>query len=125
MTEKKATLKAEFLLDEAGKPRATAEGGRTHYEIRLFVDDAPETAFAVNYELYEDYFLPLRESVRKRQSFDEEITSYGDYEVRAEVRTREGRRVRLQRQLSEALRDGMSKAITPSVEGALKRIRGS
>lgn len=124
MKEKKPRLMAQFVLDESGEPRATTESGRTHYGIRLFVDDAPETAFAVNYELHEDYFIPVRESVQP-QNFDEEITSYGDYEVCAEVRTRKGQRVPLRRRLSEALRDGMGADTTASVKLALERIRKS
>lgn len=78
---------AHFLLDPEGKPRAIDRNGLKHYFIQLNIAHAPTDAYAVTYKLHESYYDPERES-REPGGFSEEITSYGDYQVNAEVRTK-------------------------------------
>jgi hypothetical protein len=81
----KPTLKARFLLDRNGNPRFEDDGEHKHYEIELYIDDAPDDTFAVTYILDESYYDPVVESKKKDASFGEEITSYGDYVIFAKV----------------------------------------
>lgn len=77
---------AAFQLDGEGRPIAMVRNNRRHYKIRLFMEDVPQDAYAVTYKLHESYYNPTREVRRGATKFEEQITSYGDYVVKAEVR---------------------------------------
>jgi hypothetical protein len=119
----KPTLEAEFILDDQGIPVAIQAGDRTHYKIRLFVNDAPDDTYAVTYQLHESYYDPVRETRDRSNGFEEEITSYGDYTIQARLRTKKN---------VETLADSLGGALTrhhspPSsnsaIENALRNIR--
>src|SRR5262249_17412858 len=57
----------------------------THYRIKLWVEGAPTDTRSVTYRLHESYGEPLRE-VSRGPSYDEEITSYGDFTLKALIR---------------------------------------
>ncbi len=78
-----ARLSARFLLTDVGEPQYVEVDGRTHYWIRLSVSGAPEDARAVTYELDETFRQPTRESDDRSRDFAVDITSYGDFRVRA------------------------------------------
>ncbi len=120
----KPTLVAKFLLDAQGVPIVAFKGDPSHYLIELAVTNAPADTYAVTYELHESYYEPVRESRRRSEHFSEEITSYGDYNVRATVRGKARSQVILA-ELSEALRHGHGRNPPPEVAKALKDIEGN
>ena len=116
----KAKIRAEFVLD-GDRPTSYDSGKHTHYKIALWIDGAPEDTHAVNYELHESYRDPLRES-RTKPEFDQEITSYGDYVIRAKVRRRRGVDV-ASAKLADALEETYGSSTTPEIKKALDSIR--
>jgi hypothetical protein len=115
-------LVARFILDSKGAPKVAYQGDAPHYGITLTVSGAPEDAYAVTYQLHESYYEPVRESRRGTDDFAEEITSYGDYEVRATVRGK-SRTQMVVAELSEALARGHAKETSPAIATALASIR--
>jgi hypothetical protein len=116
------TLIAKFLLDAKGTPIVAYAGDPLHYRIALRVSGAPEDAYAVTYELHESYHEPVRESRRGTDDFVEEITSYGDFEVRAIVRGKR-RSQMVVAELSDALGLGHAKDTSQAIRAALSNIR--
>ncbi|NJN63524.1 MAG: hypothetical protein HC882_00720 [Acidobacteria bacterium] len=120
----KPTLVAKFLLDSHGAPQVAYRGDPAHYRIELAVTNAPADTYAVTYELHESYYEPVRESRRRGDQFSEEITSYGDYEVRATVRGKARSQV-VVAELSEALRRGHGRNPSPALAKALRDIESN
>jgi hypothetical protein len=75
---------AQFVTDDDGKPRLRGRY-KNHFEIRLFIENAPRDTKQVVYELHDSYPKPIREIPRGRRDFEEYITSYGDYVVNIEI----------------------------------------
>lgn len=120
----KSNLIAKFALDSDGKPRFIERGGLKHYMIRLGVEGAPEDAYAVTYKLDPSYYDSLREVRKAEDNFQEELTSYGDYVVQADVRSKE-RVEAIATNLSQALHRGHQEASTPEIESAIKDIENA
>ena len=118
------SLLAHFITNRAGDPVSEDDEGVAHYSIRLSVVDVPPDAYAVTYTLHESYYDPVRESRAKNRDFVEEITSYGDYTVRAEVRTKT-RTIPVSTKLSAALARGHGPNITATIRNALNDIRAN
>lgn len=116
-----AEIKAEFILDSEGKPKFISDGRNRHYEILLKVDDAPEEAIGVTFKLDESYYDPLREAYRADTGFAEEITSYGDYEISATVRTKLPEEIRSS--LSDALERNYGTSADNNIQAALRDIK--
>lgn len=115
-------LRAEFVVDPTGEPMAVPGKTATHYKIRLFVEGAPASTTRVTYTLHESYRQPVRDVPFGVKDFEEQITSYGNYTVKATVRTREGVRL-LSIDLAEALREHYASARAGSrVEEAIAAI---
>ena len=104
----KPKLVARFVLDEQGRPKVIEGGAHKHYWIDLYVEDAPEGTYAVNYQLHDSYYDPVRESRNPGDGFAERLTSYGDYTVQASLRTK-SRVEPVSAELSEALARGHEK----------------
>jgi hypothetical protein len=75
---------AEFVTDADGRLRRSGKY-KNHFEIRLFIENAPRDTKQVVYELHDSYPKPIREVPRGRRDFEEHITSYGDYVVNIEI----------------------------------------
>jgi hypothetical protein len=105
-----AKIRAEFVLDDQGIPKYMSDGKTRHYEIVLSIIDAPEDAIGVTYELDPTYYDALREAVDRDKRFAEKITSYGDYEIRATLRTK----------LPTEIRSYLSSALERSYQGIEK-----
>ena len=88
--EDKPKLRAAFIVDASSKPKRFEVGDLNHYGIELFVENAPDGTDAVTYTLDDSYYEPIREVRRAGRQFSEPITSFGDFKVRAELRTKEG-----------------------------------
>jgi serine/threonine protein kinase len=80
-----ARIRAVFVLDGNQKPLMADDGRYVHYRIRLSVDNSPEGTSSVTYGLHESYGEPLRE-VSHGPSYEEDITAYGLFEVKALIR---------------------------------------
>ncbi len=115
-------LVAHFVVDSEGIPSVVHQGDRNHYRIKLMVEGAPEDTYAVTYELHESYYEPIRESRSSIDGFAEEITSYGDYEVRATVRGKRQTQL-IVATLSDALSRGQAKHDSEAIREALAYIR--
>jgi hypothetical protein len=126
MTDTNTQLGAMFIMDENGVPKYEKVGGHKHYFIKLFIDGAPKDAQKTTYTLHETYFDPIRDVSRDDGKFVEPITSYGDYIIKANVLTPDGRQV-VNRSLSDALRSSYSHDnISPlTIETALKDIENN
>lgn len=111
-------IKAEFILDKDGKPKGRSSG---HYAIRLHVEEYPEDAHKVTYQLDPTYYDPLREVRDRSSQFSEELTSYGDYVVQAKIRTKDHSIVTT-RHLYEALREAHGESLDPVIQKALSDI---
>lgn len=75
---------AEFVRNADGQLRRTGKN-KNHFEIRLFIENAPPETKQVVYELHDTYPKPIREVPKGRRDFEEFITSYGDYVVNIEI----------------------------------------
>ncbi len=117
-------IKAVFELDEKGQPLFVKGADHKHYRIRLHVENVPEDTYAVTYLLDESYYNPVREARDRAAGFTEELTSYGDYDLQAKIRSREGTAA-VTTKLSAALEAGHADEVSPQIESALKDIRGN
>lgn len=112
---------AEFKM-AGGKPDFITVDGAKHYRIRLFVEGAPEDAYAVTYKLHESYYDPVREVHQDSEQFEEEITSYGDFAVAAKIRGRQ-RSESSQVILSRALQESYKNTSDPTIQQAINDIK--
>ncbi|SRR6266498_3659 len=117
-----AQLKARFILGEDGKPKYISDGTLRHYVIELFVEEVPEDAIGVTYQLDETYHDPLREAYDPSKGCPEEITSYGDYDLAATVRVKP-RPMQLQSSLYDALKRTYGETSDPDILRALNDIK--
>jgi hypothetical protein len=118
----KPKLVARFILDEQGRPQVIKGSDHKHYWIELYVEDAPEGTYAVNYQLHDSYYDPVRESRNPGDRFAERLTSYGDYTVQASVRTK-NRVEPVSAELSEALTRGHKDESSAMIAEALEDIK--
>jgi hypothetical protein len=119
-----AELKARFALDGEGKPKYIATGTLRHYVIDLFIEPAPEDAIGVTYQLDETYVNRLREAYDRSNGFREGITSYGDYDIVATVRTKP-RPMRIRSSLYDALKRTYGEMSDPQILKALDDIKAN
>jgi hypothetical protein len=119
MPEQQPSIQAHFVLDDQGKPTELAPG---HYGIRLSIKGAPADAYAVTYHLHPTYYDPVRESNDAANSFSQEITSYGNFDVTAKIRTKSGPSL-LRRSLYDALCESHDR--DSKVQQALQGIRAN
>jgi len=113
---------ASFVLDEDGKPKEQMLGDCKHYEIQLSVRNTPPGTYAVTYFLHPTYYDSVREVRDRDSNFKEDLTSYGDYEVQAKVRSPECRPL-IKRTLYDALADSYAEAANPAIVRALDDIK--
>jgi hypothetical protein len=118
-----AEIKAEFVLDENDKPQYFNSGNKRHYKIRLMIANAPPEAIGVTYKLHETYFDPMREAYDDAQNFTEEITSYGDYNVTATIRTKLPEDINTS--LYNALKRTYGDSPAPEIQRALQDIKSN
>lgn len=124
----KSKLRCEFDLDDQGLPRFTE--GKTlksgealkHYHIKLFLEDAPDDAYSVTYELDPTYYEPVREVFKgEAPDFALKTTTYGDFDVKANVRIK-GFKDAVHVDVAEALSETYSDSTTPEIQGAIQEI---
>jgi len=115
-------ITANFILDSEGNPKAIQSGEVKHYQIQIQVENAPQDTYAVTYELHPTYYEPVRESIQREENFAEKLTSYGDYLIRAKVRSKTGTQT-VVTPLSTALTLGHPSAPSSPIGEALEHIR--
>jgi hypothetical protein len=120
MSEQRPAIQAHFVLDK-DKPSEEAPG---HYAIRLSIKGAPADTYAVTYGLHSSYYDPIREAINPAADFSEKITSYGNFEVTAKLRTKSGPS-RLRRSLYDALQESHGEDKNEDVQRALRSIRAN
>jgi hypothetical protein len=117
-------LLAKFRL-RAGSP--VYDWDADGYEIELYLKNSPSSVREVRYQLHPSYVKPLRVARNRSKSFRENITSYGDYKLRASFITKDRRGAKtstlLTARLSQALERGYPGKMTRSVAAAIKEIR--
>jgi len=111
-------IKAEFILDANGKPQGRSSGD---YKIRISLAGAPEDSHRVTYHLDDSYYDAIRDVNDRSTGFAEELTSYGDYEVKASIRVKD-RAILTSRGLADALREAHAESTDPTVQKALRDI---
>ena len=114
-------LVAKFILDQEGKPKIIERNGKRHYYLHLGVEAPPPGTYAVTYKLDESYYNPIRESRDIDKNFSEELTSFGDYQIQADIRTKE-RVEPILANLSQALYRSYQEELTPDIEAAIQDI---
>jgi hypothetical protein len=112
---------ARFLARADGTPEELASRKDPHYKIALRIDPPPVGIDEVVYLLDESY-SKRRRRVRQPPTFEETISSYGDFDFVAQLLA-DGKPVRkLHARLSQALRDHYGERASPPVQAALERL---
>ena len=116
-------LKAEFLLAD-GKPMqlTTHNFKNAHYKVRLSIGNLPNTTYSVTYRLHESFYNPVREIFEgKTDGFPLQISTYGDFIVRAEVNSGTGVNA-IAKSLTKALRDHYGENCAPSIDKVIQQM---
>ena len=103
---KRPELLARFQLGKDGQPEFLEDPtGLRHYKILLDVKDAPTDTASATYHLHETFWDPVREVIRESgaETFEEPITSYGDFDVVAMLSGSAARMPKIQEKLTDAL----------------------
>ena len=116
-----ARIIVKFILDEAGKPRFTEVRNHKHYKISIHIETPPRDTYAVTYYLHESYFDPVREIRDSVSNFAFQTTSYGDYTIRAKIRTKSGS-FTTRKRLYISLKESYIDTTSPEIEAALRDI---
>jgi hypothetical protein len=114
-------IRAEFQVDSNNRPIAISAGNKTHYKIRLFMEGVPEDAYAVTYQLDESYYDPTREVHRQVPDFQEFITSYGDYDIKAQIKRKKDVDFSAE-MLSRALRQTYGTNPSEAIQTAIEKL---
>jgi len=114
------TIRARLVLDDEGRPIVLRSGRFNHYKIQLWLEGTPGDAHAATWVLHESYRDPVRE-VLDGPEFALGVSTYGDYDVVANVR---------RRRLSEKFTTRISEALeaahpspTPEIARAIAEIK--
>ncbi len=117
------TILAEFQLDAEGCPIVLSRD-RKHFALRIFVKGAPTGTRSITYQLHETFLRPQRVVPRTVPRFEEELTSYGDFEITALVSGGDGKEPAVCRQwLSAALRSNYGQQPDEEIDRAIKAIK--
>lgn len=120
-------IKAAFTLKKGEPVVAYEEGDTRHYSVKLSVEGAPDDTRSVTYRLHETFYDPIREVRRERQGkandFEEEIETYGDFEILTTVRSSEGE-TRVRRGLTAALLETHGEDANEAIKKAIREIAG-
>lgn len=103
MADQTPHIVATFECDAEGRPLYEQDGDTRHYRIKLRIANPWGDVVSVTYRLDRSYWQPLRYKKNPKNGFEEAITSFGDYEVRADLERSTGKVTRLVASLSRAL----------------------
>jgi hypothetical protein len=118
--EIKPQIIAHFEMDEQGNPLFVKDGNVKHYNLMIEVENSPPEAYAATFELYEDFYDPVQTLRPDRNGrFSLKTTSYGDYDVKVRLRTKEGD-IPIADTLARALRRSYAESSTsPALKQAI------
>lgn len=102
----KPSIVANFVLDSAGSPTVASQKRLTHYHMKIRMLDTPDDTYQVVYTLHRSFPNRTREGRDQSRDFQIKIATYGDFEVKASVRRRNGPSIELERRLSLSLNQG-------------------
>ena len=87
----KPQLIAHFETTEDGKPKFVMGKSRRNYRVVFEVENAPQDTYAATFELDPTYYDPRRTLLPDREGrFRLALNSYGNYDVKVWLRTKEG-----------------------------------
>jgi hypothetical protein len=122
--EQELALVARFETDERGEPRYVESKGRKHYEVVFEVENAPAEAYAATFKLDpQTYYDPVR-TLRKENDgkFRLKTTTYGDYGLKVELRTSDGKMIPLRAHVKDLLKASPNVSTSASWKAALDYI---
>lgn len=121
----KTTLLAEFVLDGKGNPQFEDDGGKIHYQIMLFVKDAPPEVTSISYDPHDSSYGGDTFSGGPRPDFKTQpFTTWGDLDVNVILSAR-GAQTRFISKLSTALEQNYGGKMTSQIWDAIKRIKAN
>lgn len=95
-----------FLTDANHEPIYVQRGKFQHYQVEIEAVGLPADAYAVQFELDESYYDPVRTVTPDSEGrFRFTTTTYGDFPVIARVMRTKGDKLTLKTGLTRALRD--------------------
>jgi hypothetical protein len=119
-----AQLRANFDLAN-GEPLFATGPQYRHYQVLLSIQDPPENALTIIYQLDSSYPNPVRMVTKGAPNFQEYITAYGDYVITVVYRPVDDPsklETLLSARLSRALHDTYGSNTPPPVAEAIKYI---
>jgi hypothetical protein len=117
-------LKADFIFDSRGDPTFVADEEKKHYYIKFEVENVPPDVYAATFELHPTYYDPVRTIFPDSNGHIElATTSYGDYDLKVRLRTKEGREVPVTDSLANMLqRNRAAMPSNPTIDSAIADI---
>jgi len=93
-----------YLVHTARRDRSFDEGDREYYRVRIYLDaDEPnllDNVTEVIYRLHETVREPIRTVRDRRTSFEVRTVLWGEFNVAATVRFKDGRDIKLERYIN-------------------------
>jgi transcription initiation factor IIF auxiliary subunit len=117
-----AKIVAKLVRDAKGRLIGIREIDIIHYSIQLEIDDLTEKPEKVIYQLHESYPVSKIEVKASTPKFLTEITSYGDYDIKA-VLCYTDRIDVITTVLSESLEESHKQDNSPEMKTALEQIK--
>jgi len=120
----KPYLKAEFLLENDRPVKLiTTKFRHDHFKILLSIGDLPGHAYSVTYRLHESFYNPVREVFEKKEfGFPLQISTYGEFLVRAEINSPSGVSTVAQ-SLTAALRERYGDSCPLEIDQVIKQMQ--
>src|SRR5437870_5694499 len=82
---------ARFETDAQGNPKFFQDAKKKHYKLVFEIQNAPPNVYAATFELHPTYYDPIRTLTPDDDGkLRLKATSYGDYDLKVRLRTKEG-----------------------------------
>jgi hypothetical protein len=118
-------LTVRFETDRDGNPIFVEDPqNKKHYYLEFEVKDVPSDVYAATFELHPTYYDPVRTLYPENRSVVLRTTSYGDYDLKVLLRTKEGRDVPVSANIVQALeRARPSMPANTTIDTAIAELR--
>lgn len=114
-------ISAELVLDADSKPISIKTDKLDNYKIKFNVVTSNPEVKRVVYHLDPSYYDPVREARDKKNDFEIETTTYGDYSILVDVQVG-SENVRQQIKVSDLLKETYKESLTEAIAKAIKAI---